>query len=440
MEPSYIIMSMFTSTLLSQGEKDWTQIASLLLISVMIKYYKNIYDKIMLYFRKPINYIHIYSENTNAARNIVYSAVMWYIGDKIKSEVSYEQSSVNTDFSRFYSDDSSPYKKFPVYDIINAKEFTEDELTYFFDYEKIDKKDIQYTKYCVTIKCRDIEKIKQKIDIIIDKYKIYLKTQEQKKIVTNGFIVYTPHKGNSYLDNKIIWDYKIITMNKSFENLFIPDKIKTNIKTSIQRLNNDNNYYKKFAIPRKLTLLLHGNPGCGKTSLYLTIANEYKMPIYIVNNKEILENNIKDIPDNSIIVFEEIDTFGIKNRTHIDKDEKDKKDDSKECLRLILELLDGNYTLPEQSIVILTTNYLNRLDPAVFRKGRVDHLIELENPNKETIKNIFKYHYDEVLISEDELNYLNGKLPTCEYTNSILLNLDNQAEAIDNLIKLSIKT
>lgn len=449
MDPSHIIMTIFTSSLFSHGEKNWYHIGILLLLSIIMKYYKNIYLKIYHYWKAPTNYINIHSENSNGARNIVYSAIMWYLGDKIKSEATYEQSSVNTDFSKFYSDDRNPYKKFPIYDVMYAKELIDDGLTYTFDYEKVHEEKIRYTKYCITIKGNNIEQVKQKIAVINDKYKTYLKNQAQKKIVTDGFIIHIPHKNPNNYRDKPIWDYKIVNINKTFDNLFISDKIKTNIKKSINRLTNDDNYYKKFAIPRKLTLLLHGDPGCGKTSLYITLANEFKMPIYIVNDKKTVENHVKEIPDGSIIVFEEIDIFGIKNRGKVkdeddeeDEDEneikkRNKNDESKENLRLILELLDGYYTLPEKSIVVLTTNYLSCLDSAVYRKGRVDYLIELEKPNREIIQTIFKYYYNEVLITEEDLKKLDGKLPTCEYTNSILLNIDNQQEAINELLKLT---
>lgn len=438
MDPSYIIMTVISSALFSQGEKNWHQIGLLILFSAIIKYYRAIYDKISLLWKPKLSHIHIYSENDNGNRNIVYSAVMWYIGDKIKSEVIYEQSSVQTDFSRFYTEEMNPKKKFPVYDILYTKSVTDDGLKYSFDFEKISKEKIEYNRYNVTISGNDIEKIKSKIEIITEKYKNYLDNQNKRHIITEGFIIFTFQKTNNYR-NDSIWIQKDIHLNKTFGNLFIPSKIKTNIKNSINRLTHDDGYYNKFAVPRKLTILLHGEPGCGKTSLYLTLANEYKMPIYIVKDKETIEKGIKDIPDNSIIVFEEIDTFGIKNRTNVDKNDKDEKDkpyDSKDNLRMILELLDGNYTLPEKSIVILTTNYLNHLDPAVYRKGRVDYLIELEKPNQETIQDIFKYYYDQVNITDDNLKKLDGKLPTCEYTNSILLNLDSQQEAINNLLSM----
>ena len=54
----------------------------------------------------------------------------------------------------------------------------------------------------------------------------------------------------------------------------------------------------------------------------------------------------------------------------------------------ILNALDG-ITTSENQIVILTTNHIENLDPALIRPGRVDHIMRFDYAVKEQIKEIF---------------------------------------------------
>lgn len=76
-------------------------------------------------------------------------------------------------------------------------------------------------------------------------------------------------------------------------------------------------------------------------------------------------------------------------------------------LEYMLNLLDGTLTF-DDSIVIMTTNHLEYLDPALYRPGRIDKLIEMKKCDHYQISRIFKKFIqrdirDDVLnkISED---------------------------------------
>lgn len=69
----------------------------------------------------------------------------------------------------------------------------------------------------------------------------------------------------------------------------------------------------------------------------------------------------------------------------------------------ILNCLDG-FNNPEGLIVILTTNYPDKLDSALLRSGRIDINIELTYLDKYQAKNMFKAFFDSDAIFEDMWN------------------------------------
>jgi hypothetical protein len=127
--------------------------------------------------------------------------------------------------------------------------------------------------------------------------------------------------------------------------------------------------YAKADIPFRTGILLHGDPGSGKSSTALAIANELKMNVYIVNltslmSDEALSDAFAAVPANSIIILEDIDIVSaVKNR--------DDDDDNGVTMTGMLNVLDG-FQSPPGVITIMTTNRKDVLDEAIIRPGRVD--------------------------------------------------------------------
>ena len=60
----------------------------------------------------------------------------------------------------------------------------------------------------------------------------------------------------------------------------------------------------------------------------------------------------------------------------------------------MLELLDGPISLKNSEIFIMTTNYIDKMDKALLRPGRINHLIELKKSTITDIKNILDFYYE----------------------------------------------
>ena len=146
--------------------------------------------------------------------------------------------------------------------------------------------------------------------------------------------------------------------------------------------------YRRLGVPYHRGYLLYGPPGTGKTSLLSGLAAKFGMSIYAVNliefNDRTLKNAMNDVPENSMILFEDIDCMKAGNRRPEAEEWSRKqeaatgnqKTDSTErfsvTLSGLLNVLDG-FHAPENVVFVMTTNKVEELDPALLRPGRIDY-------------------------------------------------------------------
>merc|ERR1719273_262855 len=147
-------------------------------------------------------------------------------------------------------------------------------------------------------------------------------------------------------------------------------------------------WYRQRGVPYRRGWLLYGPPGCGKTSFITALAGELEYSICVLNlsdramSDDRLQHRLADAPENSIILLEDIDAAFVSremNDQSIDSKELDKKRMNESAYqglnRLtfsgLLNAIDG-VTSTEGRILFMTTNYVERLDPALIRPGRVD--------------------------------------------------------------------
>lgn len=255
------------------------------------------------------------------------------------------------------------------------------------------------------------------------------------------------------------WCHTEMNIKKNFNNIFLASDIRqllTNLKDEFPK---QHQIYDNAGVPFKKGLLLHGNPGTGKTSIIYALASEMKRNIYFLPRGPYLEEDyrtmVESIPNDQIVVLEEIDTIDsmVNNRglpthgltpenilfspimtdnefehlrtisqlqdndtdtqdndtntntnTNTNTDDSQNKTTSKnnnsrnngtkknaDQFALYLEILDG-YNYLRGCIVMMTTNCINKIDPAIYRSGRFDHLIKLDYVSEEQLIEICHFY------------------------------------------------
>lgn len=188
---------------------------------------------------------------------------------------------------------------------------------------------------------------------------------------------------------------------RSLDTVIMNKDKKEELIHNIDNFRNNKEWFERANLPNKLTYILYGEPGTGKTSIIKGIASHYNMNLCVLNishmNDETFNQAIRDLPRNSLLAIEDFDSSsavkdrGIEGARILNEVPKEKDGNvsinipSALSLSAILNSLDGLVPL-DDSLIFLTTNSIETIDPALYRKGRVDYLLE-----------IGEIHHDEIL-------------------------------------------
>ncbi|KAG8514273.1 26S proteasome regulatory subunit 4 [Galemys pyrenaicus] len=181
------------------------------------------------------------------------------------------------------------------------------------------------------------------------------------------------------------------------------------IKESVELPLTHPEYYEEMGIKPPKGVILYGPPGTGKTLLAKAVANQTSATFLRVVGSELIQKYLGDGPKlvrelfrvaeehaPSIVFIDEIDAIGTKRYDSNSGGER-------EIQRTMLELLNqlDGFDSRGDVKVIMATNRIETLDPALIRPGRIDRKIEFPLPDEKTKKRIFQIHTSRMTLADD---------------------------------------
>ena len=229
--------------------------------------------------------------------------------------------------------------------------------------------------------------------------------------------------------------------NRSLETIFIEDEVKESLTKDIDWFLSSENWYNIRGISWHRGYLFEGPPGTGKSSLVLALATYLKKPIYLMNLSSVsvdedLQIAFSTCKSKGILLIEDIDASQKSRDLIIEKNTTEKEPEVKKPVSLsaILNQLDGNLS-PPGLLVLMTSNYPERLDPAILRPGRVDFTIHLGYLTPKTAENMLHKFYPDIKIEIKSIE----RVTPAELQSALQLTSINIDEFRNNLENLGIK-
>ncbi|GFS45022.1 P-loop containing nucleoside triphosphate hydrolases superfamily protein [Actinidia rufa] len=215
-----------------------------------------------------------------------------------------------------------------------------------------------------------------------------------------------------YTNNGSHWSHVVFEHPATFQTLAMDPEKKKEIIDDLITFSKAENFYARIGRAWKRGYLLYGPPGTGKSTMIAAMANLlgydlYDLELTAVKDNTELRKLLIETSSKSIIVIEDIDCSADltgQRKKKKEKDEEEEKDPvqqlakeetdtktSKVTLSGLLNFIDGLWSAcGGERLIVFTTNYADKLDPALIRRGRMDKHIELSYCSFEAFKVLAK--------------------------------------------------
>lgn len=249
------------------------------------------------------------------------------------------------------------------------------------------------------------------LEHVLNKGKEIKRQNKQRRLYTNSSSSSIKYSGR----RQTMWSHIVFEHPATFETLAMePDK-KQEIIEDLLTFSKSKDYYARIGKAWKRGYLLYGPPGTGKSTMIAAMANFLNYDIYDLELTAVKDNTelrmlLIGTTSKSIIVIEDIDcsleltgqrkkkeekpSDSDKGKKEAGKEPKD-EGGSKVTLSGLLNFIDGLWSASGgERIIVFTTNYVEKLDPALTRRGRMDKHVEMSYCSFEGFKVLAKNYLE----------------------------------------------
>lgn len=221
---------------------------------------------------------------------------------------------------------------------------------------------------------------------------------------------------------------------RSLGTVFLPGGLVADLVAKIGEFHRSRDWYRDHGIPHRMGILLEGPPGNGKTTLIKALASHFNRTLVTIplgsrgTDDERLLSVFGQLNQN-FVVAEDVDCLtGFDGR---ERPGSDSQVGSHLTFSGLLNAIDG-VASSEGYVLFFTTNHPEKLDPALLRPGRIDHVIHIGNVERGQGGAYFRSFYGpghEAEASAFVDRFADGMCSMAELQNHLMTYRDAPAEA-----------
>lgn len=187
---------------------------------------------------------------------------------------------------------------------------------------------------------------------------------------------------------------------RKLSSVVLDDGVNELLYNDISEFSSSKQWYIDRGIPYRRGYLLYGEPGCGKSSYISALAGELQYNICVLNLNERgltddrLSALMSVLPSRSFVLLEDIDAALPASRPNNIHEQSNRS--YSVTFSGLLNVLDG-VASGEERIIFMTTNYINRLDCALIRPGRIDRIQYIGRATKYQLNIMYQRFYPDQL-------------------------------------------